>query len=658
MKKQSKIIFTKKAHYSEDFMKTLKIKTLNVFFVLSLFIFSVNCPSLYSEWSPPVQISPGPSSVNPIGTPLVINNNSVALVGWLDGAIGTAQTLSSANLIPFSTQWTNHQLIYANFTPGMFPSFPIMSQNIFGGSLAAFGLIDPMTGAVRLYASRRPKGINFWLPPITEQLTGSPNSASITSGELGDLAVAFALTSTGTSPYMITLSQLPAASNEWITTILAIDNSAQPAVAINLHLGNGDIAWKVNTPTLQIQTVRFNFITQEAASIINVPLPPLATDIVAMFMDVDNMGDVILIYGAQIGANVILYSSTLLAGQEVWSNPLLISDPANTVVGASIATDALGKSTILWEEQITPTQQFVRVATLPLGGFPIKVTDLTDRTLLNTTIGGTSRVAMDSYGNAVAIWGITTGGIPMIQVSSKAIKQNWTTPITLSTNGTSPLITLSDQGTAVATWIDGTTSILWGSRNLYLFTLRPPSQFSGRVTENISSEGSSFVLRLSWNPSPAPNIVNYEIYLNGTLIGTVPGIGPFTFNVPLTTSNIVGVYTLIAVASNGNRSIPITLNSQPVLAPPTHFEGRIIKNKFATQTSFFLAITWDASPAQNVIEYEIFKNGRLVSTISANQPLEYVKHLHSSRAKGDYLLVAVSANGIRSVAIPLHIIRN
>lgn len=243
--------------------------------------------------------------------------------------------------------------------------------------------------------------------------------------DIGNVAAIFALTTTGTPPYAITLVQLPAGSSSWSPPItLAQDNSLQPAVTAKTYKGHGAFAWKVNIPTLQLQTIRFNFSTGQASPIINVPLPPLTTDIVALDIAVDSQGDSILIYAVQIGSTTVLYSSTLLAGQNTWSNPLLIiSNPANAVIGGSIASDAVGNTTILWGEQITPTQQFVRVATLPLGGVPIFVTDLTGRNLLNTTVDSTSRVVMDSFGNAAAIWGITAGGGPIVQVSSKAIEK-------------------------------------------------------------------------------------------------------------------------------------------------------------------------------------------------------------------------------------------
>lgn len=232
-------------------MQVAKKNVINLLFTISLILFSGNTVSLHAAWSPAVQISAGASSTNPSGTPLVISTNSVALVGWLDGPIGVAQTLSSSRWLPESGTWTTPQLIYTNTAAGVFPSFPTLSQDIYGGSVAAFGIIDPINGGIELNASRRPPGVEAWPAPISLIINGTPNAASLAVDDLGNVASLLALSTTGSPPYDITLVQLPADHNAWLTpTILAQDNSAQPALAAKTYKGLGAFAWKVNIPSL------------------------------------------------------------------------------------------------------------------------------------------------------------------------------------------------------------------------------------------------------------------------------------------------------------------------------------------------------------------------------------------------------------------------
>jgi hypothetical protein len=111
-------------------MQKVKKSVITIFFTISLILFSGSTLHLHAAWPSPVQISAGPSSTNPSGTPLVINSNSVALVGLLGGPIGVAQTLSSSDLLPQSQVWSSPQVIYTNTIPGSFPSFPTLSQDI------------------------------------------------------------------------------------------------------------------------------------------------------------------------------------------------------------------------------------------------------------------------------------------------------------------------------------------------------------------------------------------------------------------------------------------------------------------------------------------------------------------------------------------------
>lgn len=513
---------------------------LKLFFSLTLL-----SATLLADWSNPIPVSTGPTSINfgLGGMPLSINSNSVALAGWLDGLLGAAQTLSSSMLTPQATVWTPQQFIFKNTNPAFFPVFPTMSQDIFGRSQAAFTLIDIVNLKTIINASRREAGIQNWQAPIALDLGGFVGNGSGIFDDLGNLGALLAITHTGAPPFDITLIQLLA-------------DSPLTALAAKTFRGQSTLAWKVNTPSLQIQTMRYNLLTQQPSSIILAPVPAGSTDILTLDIAVDTKGDAILLILAENGAGNSLYSSTLLSGSTTWSQPLLISNPSNTVVGASIAADSTGTATIFWGEQVMVGQQFVRATTLPLGSTHFSVTNLTPSTL-GTTVNAASRVVMDSFGNAAAIWTLMTGGQNLVQVSSKPVGKKWTSPITLYNQGITPVIALSDQGTAVAAWRDNFTTILFASRNLFLFRLTPPSNFIANLRINKFLNKTERFLVFTWNPSPAPNILNYKILRNGVVIATIGPTGPFTFFLPVDSDVVEGTFKLIATASNGNQSIPI-----------------------------------------------------------------------------------------------------
>jgi len=539
-------------------MKLKNQNCKNIFFKLTLLFFSVNITYLYSDWSSAVQISSGVSSVNPSGPYLSINTNSVALVGWLDGPLSVAQTLSSSQWFPKSLSWTSPEFIYSNSDPGVFPVFPVIGEDIFENQFAGFSILDSITfEGISINLSKRLPQDNAWPALISQSINSYIENGKFSIDCLGNVTSDLALTPTGASPFNITITNFSKTSSSWLPQItIAQDNSVQSTLTSSAKLNIGYYVWKTNIPSIQLQTVSYNFLTNTYSTISTIPIPASTIEILGIDIGIDSEGNMIVIYGTLFVGGTALYSTTLLSGETTWSDPLLISDPLNNIESGSIATDSSGSSTILWAERRPDTLLFFKTTTLPLGGTPSSTTTLSP---LGTAIDRASEVKVDSFGNTVALWGITIGGSPSIQVSSKALGEDWLPTETLSSSGLLPAIALSDQGTAVATWVDTLTSYVMGSRNLFLFTLAPPSNFLGQIVKNEFLTESNYFLEMCWFSSLAPNIVDYKIYKNGNLIATIPANCPTKFLHLLNCKNTKETYTLIATASNGNTSAPIAL---------------------------------------------------------------------------------------------------
>lgn len=87
--------------------------------------------------------------------------------------------------------------------------------------------------------------------------------------------------------------------------------------------------------------------------------------------------------------------------------------------------------------------------------------------------------------------------------------------------------------------------------------------------------------------------------------------------------------------------------------PPSNFIGVIKKCKFLNKTTCSLRATWTASPSDDVTFYRIYKDGKVVDTISATSPLVFhVDHLHDCSIKG-YEIAAVSSNNLESNHVEL-----
>lgn len=89
-----------------------------------------------------------------------------------------------------------------------------------------------------------------------------------------------------------------------------------------------------------------------------------------------------------------------------------------------------------------------------------------------------------------------------------------------------------------------------------------------------------------------------------------------------------------------------------LLKPPASISGKRKTNRFPVESEIFNQIKWTASPSPSVVAYEIFRNGKLIATVSANV-LQYQDHNRSKKAKDAYSVVAVSASGAKSTPVTI-----
>ena len=121
-----------------------------------------------------------------------------------------------------------------------------------------------------------------------------------------------------------------------------------------------------------------------------------------------------------------------------------------------------------------------------------------------------------------------------------------------------PSVVLSNQGTAVAVWIDSVSGNFFSSINSNIFDIMSPAFFIGKLTKNRFLNSTQYFLNMTWSPLPESSILSYKIKQNGHLIAEIPGTGPFEYGLYLPEKK-VKEYTIQAIASNGNKSVPLPL---------------------------------------------------------------------------------------------------
>lgn len=550
-------------------MKLKKTLMLNLF--LSLFFNQAF--SSPQNWSKPFLISQNNSDVGQDVSPLAIDTNSQAIVGWLGGPQpGNGQDLFTASQNQGQTVWNGLELLYTERASNSFPAAPLLNTDIFNNQWALWGDINisssiPIT---TIKIAKQAAGAEKWSTPIpSAMLTGGPNGGDIGFDSFGNLVGLLPVKNNGT--YQITLLTFVAGTSSWRTPIQvgtdATDLSNDGIVAVAFKNNRATLLWRTDTPTRSIQARRYNFSENLITPVNNVPIPSeIMGEIIRIVTSIDPNGNTVaFITGNKAaGQEPVCYVTTLLANSDSWSSPILVANPADGSIGLGAKIDSQGNAVLLWIEGSDPSLLFIRGADLPLGGTLQNITALTDPTPTNTTIDFSevvSNLAMDCSGNVVGIWDVIVDGNTTIQVASKPAGGSWSSTTTFSNSGITPWVVLSDQGTSVAIWADSITGAILGSTNLNLFPLDPPKQVKGTLCKNRFLTQEVIILKLKWIPSCSPNIVKYEIRQGNQVIAKIPGIIGICetcVSVPSSCGN--GSFTLTAVASNGNISQPVLIN--------------------------------------------------------------------------------------------------
>lgn len=538
--------------------------------------------NLHAEWSTPTQISSGPASIDMNNTPLVIDLNSIASVGWLDSQevapnldslldFSVFPSASTASLFPSSKAWTPPSLMYAHdLSSGNVLLFPSLNVDRSGSVSSVFSLAHPTSPLANvLYASTFDRRLKKWSTPIAQLSEGIADAGSSKAGDLLDnLGVLLSTSLTGTPPpFNLQFIRFPADSDTWLSPIsLGTNDTAPSATAIKIVNGRAVMAWKSSSP-LQIQSMQYDYASAMSSVIVNIPIPENAVNINSLALATCERGISTLIYAVQFpDTTTALYANILELGENQWSEPFLISDPDRNIrfngdmdiagsIAGSIVMDRFGNSMIVWAEEVSPTQSFMRAVCFPQVGIPIGYVDLTDPNA-NGQVSLFSAVG-DPMGNAIATWVLTVGGESIVQVASRPTCKFWSPPITLSTTGTNPMAALSEQETAVVVWIDTVTGALVGSREQALFTLPQPSNLTSQLVKNKFLTQKNYTLTLKWDKGIAPNITSYQVLKNDQVVAVVPGNQTYYTFPPMPHQR--GNYSVVAIASNGNRSRPIWL---------------------------------------------------------------------------------------------------
>ncbi len=76
------------------------------------------------------------------------------------------------------------------------------------------------------------------------------------------------------------------------------------------------------------------------------------------------------------------------------------------------------------------------------------------------------------------------------------------------------------------------------------------------------------------------------------------------------------------------------------ILPPECFEGKVVKNRFPSQSEIIHKLTWWPSPSDNIFGYHIYRDGKLIAFVPKKGPFEYEDHNRKKNKSNTYELTA------------------
>lgn len=363
---------------------------------------------------------------------------------------------------------------------------------------------------------------------------------------------------------------------------------------------------------------------------------------------------VVAVWQRSNGVNNITQAATLQFGGS-WSAPVDISTPLQDSAVPQVAIDGSGNAVAVWLNVTTLT---IQGATLPFGGSwtsPVNI----------SAVGGSGEpmVAMNPSGYAVATWERFNGSFFAAQASTMQFGGSWTTPIEISTPGSNAIasdVAVDLNGNAVAAWSQslGLSIVIQSAYLPFGGTWSAPADLSamGALSFDVNiafdAFGNAFAV---WDRDNGTDVVIQAAEL--------PFGGSWISLCDLSTAGEGTIFPKIAVDPNGyavvvwnNTTLQVVQSAQLISPPlpPSNFIGIVKKDKFLTQTSCVLKVTWTPSLSTDVVSYRIYKQGILVKVIPATAGFHATFHSKLCCFKHrDFEIAAVNSLGIESTRVPL-----
>jgi hypothetical protein len=242
----------------------------------------------------------------------------------------------------------------------------------------------------------------------------------------------------------------PAGSGTWQASIaLSAENAERPVVAMDPQ-DNAIAVWERSTGSGSIIE---SAVRPTSTGVWQAPVPLSREGQTASYPEIaiDPQGNAIAVWVRNYVSESIVEAAVRPAGSGVWQAPIALSAGGQSVGEPDVAVDAQGNALVVWRQLgVTETiQAAVRPAGSGVWQAPVALSTPGENAIL-------PKVAVDLQGDAVVVWTSNNGGNRIVEATRKQGPSGiWQTPVALSspTEGASePEVAIDSQGDAVAIW--------------------------------------------------------------------------------------------------------------------------------------------------------------------------------------------------------------
>lgn len=258
----------------------------------------------------------------------------------------------------------------------------------------------------------------------------------------------------GPSTSVIEVTGRPAGSGAWqapVALSAAEQNAEAPQVAMDAQ-GDAVAVWQQRDASQMIQTA----VKPAGSETWQAPvgLSPAGENALLAQIAVDPQGDAVAVWLGSSGGNQIVEATTMAEMSSTWRAPVALSSASDQASEPQVAIDRQGDAVAVWQSA-TGTNEVID-ASFMSGGAGVWESPVAVSTGATSLVGEFPQVAMDPRGDAVAVWDQSNGSNYIVETAVRsAVSGAWQAVIPLSPAGESsylPQIAVDSQGNAVAIW--------------------------------------------------------------------------------------------------------------------------------------------------------------------------------------------------------------